>query len=268
MRRIDALFMAWPFLGSRRMTAMLRAEGLTVNRKRVQRLMRVMGIAALGPKPRTTKPAPGHKIFPYLLRDMVIDRPNQVWAADITYIPLGRGFLYLVAILDWASRAVLAWRLSNTMDTAFCVDALDEALARFGKPEIFNTDQGSQFTSAAFTGRLASAGIRISMDGRGRWIDNVFIERLWRSLKYEEVYLKGYGDGCEARTGIATWIGFYNGRRPHQALAGRTPMAVWREGIAGPLSDNAVDMTLRLDDARASPTCPPRQQQQPAPHVA
>ena len=268
MRRIDALFMAWPFLGSRRMTAMLRAEGLTVNRKRVQRLMRLMGIAALGPKPRTTKPAPGHKIFPYLLRDMVIDRPNQVWAADITYIPLGRGFLYLVAILDWASRAVLAWRLSNTMDTTFCVDALDEALARFGKPEIFNTDQGSQFTSAAFTGRLTSAGIRISMDGRGRWIDNVFIERLWRSLKYEEVYLKGYGDGREARAGIATWIGFYNGRRPHQALAGRTPMAVWREGIAGPLSDNAVDMTLRLDDARASPTCPPRQQQQPMPQVA
>lgn len=183
MRRIDALFMAWPFFGSRRMAAMLRAEELTVNRKRVQRLMRVMGIAALGPKPRTTKPAPGHKIFPYLLRDMVIDRPNQVWAADITYIPLGRGFLYLVAIIDWASRAVLAWRLSNTMDTAFCIDALDEALARFGRPAIFNTDQGSQFTSAAFTGRLASAGIRISMDGRGRWIDNVFIERLWRSLK-------------------------------------------------------------------------------------
>ncbi len=213
MRRIDALFMAWPFLGSRRMAAMLRAEGLTVNRKRVQRLMRLMGIAALGPKPRTTKPAPGHKIFPYLLRDMVIDRPNQVWAADITYIPMGRGFLYLVAIIDWASRAVLAWRLSNTMDTAFCVDALDEALARFGKPEIFNTDQGSQFTSAAFTGRLASAGIRISMDGRGRWIDNVFIERLWRSMKYEDVYLKGYGDGREARAGIAAWIGFYNGRQ-------------------------------------------------------
>jgi putative transposase len=202
MRRIDALFMAWPFLGSRRMTAMLRAEGLTVNRKRVQRLMRLMGIEALGPKPRTTKPSPGHKIFPYLLREMVIDRPNQVWAADITYIPLGRGFLYLVAILDWASRAVLAWRLSNTMDTAFCVDA-------------FNTDQGSQFTSAAFTGRLASAGIRISMDGRGRWIDNVFIERLWRSLKYEDVYLKGYGDGREARAGIATWIGFYNRASQH-----------------------------------------------------
>jgi putative transposase len=241
---------------------MLRAEGLMVNRKRVQRLMRRMGIAALGPKPRTTKPAPGHRIFPYLLRDLVIDRPNQVWAADITYIPIGRGFLYLVAIIDWASRAVLAWRLSNTMDVAFCVDALDEALARFGRPEIFNTDQGSQFTSAAFTGRLAGAGIRISMDGRGRWLDNVFIERLWRSLKYEDIYLKGYADGREARAGIASWIGFYNGRRPHQALAGQTPMAVWREGVTGSLGENAVDMTLRLDDAAASPTCPPRQLQQ------
>jgi putative transposase len=262
MLRIDALFTAWPFLGSRRMTAMLRADGFTVNRKRVQRLMRVMGIAALGPKPRTTRPAPGHKVFPYLLRDLVIDRPNQVWAADITYIPIGRGFLYLVAIIDWASRAVLAWRLSNTMDVAFCLDALDEALARFGRPEIFNTDQGSQFTSAAFTGRLAGAGIRISMDGRGRWMDNVFIERLWRSLKYEDVCLKGYADGREARGGIAAWIGFYNGRRPHQALAGRTPMVVWREGVSGALAGNAVDMTLRLDDAAASPTCPPRQLQQ------
>ena len=247
---------------------MLRAEGLTINRKRVQRLMRVMGIAALGPKPRTTKPAPGHKIFPYLLRDLVIDRPNQVWAADITYIPIGRGFLYLVAIIDWASRAVLAWRLSNTMDVAFCVDALDEALARFGKPEIFNTDQGSQFTSAAFTGRLTSAGIRISMDGRGRWIDNVFIEWLWRSLKYEDVYLKGYADGREARAGIAAWVRFYNSGRPHQALAGRAPMTGWRDGIIGVLDGNAVDMALRLDDAVASPTCPPRQQPQQTPRVA
>src|SRR5512144_1409544 len=262
MRRIDALFMAWPFLGSRRLTAMLRAEGTTVNRKRVQRLMRRMGIEALGLKPRTTKPAPGHKIYPYLLRDLVIDRPNQVWAADITYVPIGRGFLYLVAIIDWFSRAVLAWRLSNTMDIAFCVDALDAALARFGRPEIFNTDQGAQFTSAAFTGRLASAGIRISMDGRGRWMDNVFIERLWRSLKYEDVYLKGYACGREARAGIASWIGFYNGRRPHQALGGRTPMAVWRAGVGGALAGNAVDMTLRLDDAAASPPCPQRQQQQ------
>ena len=241
---------------------MLRAEGVPINRKRVQRLMRLMGIAALGPKPRTTKPAPGHKIFPYLLRDLTIDRPNQVWAADITYIPIGRGFLYLVAIIDWASRAVLAWRLSNTMDVSFCVEALEEALARFGKPEIFNTDQGSQFTSDAFTGALAAAGIRISMDGRGRWMDNVFIERLWRSLKYEDVYLKGYADGREAKAGIADWIAFYNSRRPHQALGNRTPMAVWRDGVTGALGDKAVDMTLRLDNAGALPTCPQPQQQQ------
>src|SRR5215213_9528511 len=223
MRRIDELYTAWPFLGSRRMAALLRAEGHSINRKRVQRLMRRMGIAALGPKPRLSKPAPGHKIFPYLLRGVTVDRPNQVWAADITYIPIGHGFLYLVAIMDWASRAVLSWRLSNTMDVSFCVSALEEALARFGKPEIFNTDQGSQFTSAAFTGVLAAAGIRISMDGRGRWMDNVFIERLWRSLKHEEVYLKGYADGREARAGISAWFRFYNGLRPHQALADRTP---------------------------------------------
>jgi putative transposase len=263
MRRIDELFTAWPFLGSRRMMAMLRADGWSINRKRVQRLMRRMGIAALGPKPRTTKPAPGHKIFPYLLRSLVIDRPNQVWAADITYIPIGRGFLYLVAVIDWASRAVLSWRLSNTMDVSFCVSALEEALARFGKPDIFNTDQGSQFTSAAFTGTLAAAGIRISMDGRGRWMDNVFIERVWRSLKHEDIYLKGYVDGREARAGIGAWIAFYNGRRPHQALGNRTPMAVWRESVTGVLDDTTVDMTLRLDNARALPTSPqPPQQQQ------
>jgi putative transposase len=262
VRAIDELFTALPFLGSRRMAIMLREEGWSVNRKRVQRLMRKMGIEALGPKPRTTKPEPGHKIFPYLLRNMTIDRPNQVWAADITYIPIGRGFLYLVAIMDWASRAVLAWRLSNTMDVSFCVSALEEALARFGTPEIFNTDQGSQFTSAAFTGTLAKAGIKISMDGRGRWMDNVFIERLWRSLKYEDIYLKGYADGREARAGIASWIGFYNGRRPHQALGNRTPMAVWRAEKIGALGDRAVDMTLRLDNACALPTCPQPQQHQ------
>ena len=233
MRQLDELFTAWPFLGSRRMAAMLRAAGHAINRKRVQRLMRKMGIAALGPKPRTTKPAPGHKIFPYLLRNVTIDRPNHVWAADITYIPIGRGFLYLVAVIDWASRAVLAWRLSNTMDTAFCVSALEEALARFGKPEIFNTDQGRQFTSAIFTGTLTAVGVKISMDGRGRWIDNVFIERLWRSLKYEDIYLKGYADGHDAKRGIADWITFYNHRRPHQALANRTPITVWRDAITG-----------------------------------
>jgi len=269
MRRIDELFTTWPFLGSRRMTELLRAEGLSVNRKRVQRLMRRMGIAALGPKPRTTKPAPGHKIFPYLLRGLVIDRPNQVWAADITYVPIGRGFLYLVAVMDWASRAVLAWRLSNSMDVSFCVSALEEALARFGRPEIFNTDQGSQFTSAAFTGALAAAGVRISMDGRGRWRDNVFIERLWRSLKHEDIYLKGYDDGREAKAGIAAWFAFYNMRRPHQALGQRTPMAVWRSGVTGELGERAVDMTLvlrtSLDNAGALPTCPqPQQQQQEA----
>jgi putative transposase len=261
MRRLDELYTAWPFLGSRRIAALLRAEGHPVNRKRVQRLMRRMGIAALGPKPRTTKPAPGHKIFPYLLRNLAIERPNHVWAADITYVPIGRGFLYLVAIIDWASRAVLAWRLSNTMDVGFCLAALEEALARFGKPEIFNTDQGSQFTSGEFTGMLAAAGIRVSMDGRGRWIDNVFIERLWRSLKYEDIYLKGYADGREARAGIAQWLAFYNHRRPHQALANRTPMAVWRDGAGG--GREAVDMTLRLDNAGALPTYPQPQQQQP-----
>ena len=264
MRRIDELFTAWPFLGSRRMTAMLRADGHLVNRKRVQRLMRRMGITALGPRPRTSKPSPGHRIFPYLLRDLVIARPNQVWCADITYIPIGRGFLYLVAVMDWASRAVLSWRLSNTMDVSFCVLAIEEALARFGKPDIFNTDQGSQFTSAAFTGVLAAAGIRISMDGRGRWMDNVFIERLWRSLKHEDIYLKGYADGREAKAGIGSWIVFYNGVRPHQALGNRTPMAVWL-AAAQAAGVTAVDMTLRLDNAGALPTCPqPQQQQQTA----
>jgi putative transposase len=263
MRRLDELFLAWPFFGSRRMTAMLRADGWIINRKRVRRLMRVMGLRALGPKPNTSKPAPGHKIYPYLLRDLVIDRPNQVWCADITYIPMGRGFLYLVAIMDWTSRAVLAWRLSNTLDADFCVRALEEAMARFGRPEIFNSDQGSQFTSTAFTSVLQRAEVRISMDGRGRWLDNVFIERLWRSLKYEEVYLKGYADGREARVGIGSWFAFYNSSRPHQALADRPPMAVWRVGMTGHLPENAVDMTLpppaaSLDDASASPTCPPR----------
>jgi putative transposase len=262
MRRLDELFLAWPFLGSRRMAAMLRAEGLRINRKRVQRLMRNVGIAALGPKPRTTKPAPGDKIFPYLLRDAVIDRPNQVWAAEITYVPVGRGDLYLVAIMDWASRAVLAWRLSNSMDVSFCVAALEEALGRFGKPEIFNTDQGSQFTSATFTGMLVAAGVKVSMDGRGRWLDNVFIERLWRSLKHEDIYLKGYADGHEARAGIASWVTFYNSKRPRQALGNRTPMAVWRGGITGELGSSAVDMTLRLDNAAALPTYPQPPQQQ------
>ena len=189
----------------------------------------------------------------------MIDRANHVWAADITYLPMSRGFLYLVAIIDWASRAVLAWRLSNSMDVPFCLDALDEALARFGKPEIFNTDQGSQFTSTDFTGRLDTAGVRISMDGRGRWLDNVFVERLWRSLKYEEVHLKAYVDGREARAGIAAWMTFYNMRRPHRQSAHDGGMGA---GATGALPGNAVDMTLRLDDANASPTCPQQPQQQ------
>ena len=245
MRRIDALYTESPFFGSRRIAFELKA-----NRKRVRRLMRLMGIEALGPKPCTSKPQPGHKIFPYLLRNMIIERPNQVWATDITYIPVGSGYLYLVAIMDWASRAVLSWRLSNTMDVSFCISALEEALARFGKPEIFNSDQGSQFTSRAFTAVLENAGVQISMDGRGRYMDNIFIERLWRSLKYEDIYLKHYADGREAREGIASWIAFYNSRRPHQALGYKTPMRVWREGTTGPLDQTAVDMTLRLDNAK------------------
>lgn len=268
MRRIDELFLRWPFLGSRRVATLLSAEGARVNRKRVRRLMRVMGIAALGPKPRTSKPGAGHRIHPYLLRDLVIDRPNQVWCADITYLPMGRGFLYLVAVMDWHSRAVLAWRVSNTMDTGFCVSALEEALSRFGRPEIFNTDQGSQFTAASFTGVLSAAGIRISMDGRGRWMDNVFIERLWRSLKYEDVYIKGYADGAELRAGVARWFGFYNQTRPHQALGKRPPMAVWRQMMAAALPPSPVDMPLALraslDNATALPTSPQGQQQQQA----
>src|ERR1700716_4286166 len=199
MRRIDELHLKWPFYGSRRMVFELNQAGHGINRKRVQRLMRVMGIEALVPRPGTSKAAPGHKIYPYLLRGVSITEPNHVWASDITYIPMALSFLYLVAIIDWASRAVLAWRLSNTMDTGFCIAALDEALARHGAPKMFNTDQGAQFTSAAFTGRLEAAGVAISMDGRGRFMDNIFIERLWRSIKYEEVHLKAYADGREAR---------------------------------------------------------------------
>ena len=214
MRRIDELHLELPFYGSRRMTFELNKEGRGVNRKRVQRLMRVMGIEALVPRPGTSKAAPGHKIYPYLLRGLKIVEPNHVWAADVTYIPMACGFLYLVAIIDWASRAVLAWRLSNTNDASFCAAALEEALLRFGKPRIFNTDQGSTFTAEAFTSKLVTAGVEISMDGRGRFMDNIFIERLWRSIKYEEVHLKAYADGREARAGISSWMTFYNFRRP------------------------------------------------------
>lgn len=265
MRRLDELHLKLPFYGSRRMQFELNKDGNAINRKRVQRLMRVMGLVALVPRPGTSKPAPDHKIYPYLLRNVAINDANHVWAADITYIPMEQGFLYLVAVIDWASRAVLAWRLSNTMDTRFCIEALDEALGRYGKPRIFNTDQGSQFTSEAFTGRLIAAGVAISMDGRGRFLDNIFIERLWRSIKYEEVHLKAYADGREARAGIGSWIKFYNEQRPHQAMDNRMPMAVWRAGIEKiEAAARAVDMPLRLDNANALPTYPQRQTQQAA----
>src|SRR5450631_438577 len=231
MRRMDELHLAWPFYGSRRMAAVLRREGLAVNRKRAKRLMKVMGIEAIYQKPNTSKGHPDHKVYPYLLRGLTIGRPNQVWCADITYIPMAKGFVYLVAVMDWFSRRVLAWRLSITMETDFCVEALREATELYGQPEIFNTDQGVQFTSAAFVDELAGRGVRISMDGKGRYLDNIFIERLWRSLKYEEVYIKAYGSVPEARRNIDEWLAFYNDVRPHQALDYRTPREVF-EGDA------------------------------------
>jgi putative transposase len=223
MRLIDEQFLEMPFYGARQMARHLRRQGYVVGRKRVRRLMAKMGLTAIYQKPRTSEPHPTHRTYKYLLRHLVIDRPNQVWCADITYIPMRRGFLYLVAIMDWATRKVLAWRLSNTMDAEFCIQALEEAVGRFGVPEIFNTDQGSQFTSPRFTHVLKDAGVRISMDGRGRWMDNVFIERLWRSMKYECVYLHAFETGSELRAGLARWIGYYNADRPHSGLGGRTP---------------------------------------------
>jgi putative transposase len=223
MRRLDRLHLEFPFAGSRMLRGLLAAEGCKIGRRHVKTLMRRMGIEALYRRPRTTKPEPGHKIYPYLLRGIEITQPNQVWAMDITYIPMARGFVYLTVVLDWFSRRVLSWRLSITMEAAFCVEALEDALARHGKPEIFNTDQGSQFTGAAFTGVLIKYGIAISMDGKGAWRDNVFVERLWRSVKYEEVYLKAYGNVSEARTSIGCYLDFYNRRRPHSSLDGTTP---------------------------------------------
>jgi len=223
MREIDALHTEFPFAGARMLRGLLAAKGSKVGRRHVKTLMRRMGIEALYRKPRTTKPEPGHKIFPYLLRGLEITRPNQVWAMDITYIPMAKGFVYLTVVLDWFSRRVLTWRMSITMEAAFCVDALEEALARYGKPEIFNTDQGSQFTGTAFTGMLAKNDIRISMDGKGAWRDNVFVERLWRTIKYEEVYLHAYESVSEARGGIGRYLDLYNHRRPHSSLDGRTP---------------------------------------------
>jgi putative transposase len=228
MRLIDEQYLRTPFYGSRRMAVWLTQQGRLVNRKRVQRLMRLMGIEAIYPRPRTTQRNAGHRVFPYLLRDVAIVRPNQVWSTDITYVPLECGFMYLTAVIDWHSRYVLSWRLSNSLEGAFCLEALADALQQ-GKPEIFNTDQGSQYTAAAFTGRLERAGVAISMDGRGRALDNVFIERLWRSVKYEWLYLHGYRNVPELHEGLTSYFGFYNSGRPHQALEYRTPKEVYCE---------------------------------------
>ena len=254
MRRIDELFLRYPFYGSRQMARQLRREGVWVGRHRVRRLMRLMGLEAIYQAPKTSAPHPAHRVYPYLLRGLTVDRPDHVWCADITYIPVRRGFLYLVAIMDWATRHVLAWRLSNTLDARFCLEALHAAMAEHGKPEIFNTDQGSQFTSLDFTGVLKQAGVAISMDGRGRCMDNIFIERLWRSLKYEAVYLHEMTDGFAAGRVIGEWIDFYNTGRPHSALDGATPREAYRAG-------RPVDM---MDKARALPTSPQALQQQKA----
>jgi putative transposase len=231
MRRMDELHLQWPFMGSRMLRDQLRTQGLQVNRKRVRRLMRLMGITAIYRRKNTSKPHPGHAVFPYLLRGLVIDQPNQVWAADITYIPMARGFVYLFAVMDWYSRRVLAWRISNTLSADFCVEAVQEAIDRFGTPQIFNTDQGSQFTGSQFVSLLTSHGIRISMDGKGCWRDNVFVERLWRSVKYEEVYLHAYQSVAEAKAGIGKYFAFYNARRSHTALDRQTPDHVYFKSI-------------------------------------
>src|SRR5438876_8594678 len=231
MAVIDRQYLARPYYGSRRMAAWLATQGHLVNRKRVQRLMRLMGLVAIYQRPNTSKPAPANKVYPYLLGGLTIARINQVWCADITYIPMAKGFLYLVAVMDWHSRAVLAWRLSNTLGADFCVEALEEALARFGRPEILNTDQGSKFTSDDFTGVLKRHEIAISMDGKGRCMDNIFIERLWRSLKYEEVYLHAYASVAEAKAGIGAWLSFYNEERQHQSLGYRTPRQIYEAGL-------------------------------------
>ena len=227
---MDRQYLKTPFYGSRKMRVWLRRQGCQVNRKRVRRFMRLMGLEAIYRRPKTSQPAPDHKVYRYLLKGLEINRANQVWAADITCIPMARGFLYLVAIMDWHSRYVLAWKLSNTLDTDFCIAALEEALAK-DRPEIFNTDQGAQFTSEAFTGLLQQQGIEVSMDGKGRYQDNIFVERLWRSIKYEEVYLKAYQNGPEARRGIGAYLDFYNQERPHQAVGYQTPREVFEEEL-------------------------------------
>jgi len=241
MLQIDKQFLETPFFGVRQMTWHLRNEGHLVNEKRIRRLMRLMGLMPIYQKPNTSKAAKGHKIYPYLLRGLRVDRPNQVWCADITYLPIRRGFLYLVAIMDWHTRKVLAWRISNTLEADFCVEALNEAIHRFGTPEIFNTDQGSQFTSFIWTDRLKRAGIKISMDGKGRFLDNIFIERLWRSMKYECVYLHAWESGSEAKAGIKKWMEFYNHKRPHSALGGKPPAVVYWQRIEA----NKIDQQLQ-----------------------
>ena len=223
MRRLDELHMDFPFAGSRMLRDLLAADGVKVGRLHVSTLMKKMAIEAIYRRPNTSKPAPGHKVYPYLLRKLAVTRPNQVWATDITYIPMARGFVYLCAVIDWFARRILAWRLSNTMEAAFCVETLEEALAKHPKPSIFNSDQGSQFTGTAFTDVLINNDIKISMDGRGAWRDNVFVERLWRTVKYEEVFLRAYDDVPEARASLGRYIEFYNGRRPHSSLDRRTP---------------------------------------------
>ena len=251
MRRMDELYVASPFYGSRRMVAVLRREGVAINRKRARRLMRLMGLEAIYQKPDTSRAHPEHKVYPYLLRGMIIGRPNQVWCADITYIPMAKGFVYLVAVMDWFSRRVLSWRVSITMEADFCVEALREALDRHGPPEIFNTDQGAQFTGAGFVGELEGLGVRVSMDGRGRYLDNIFIERLWRSLKYEEVFIKAYDAVIEARRGIGGWLAFYNDERPHQALNYRTPREVFEDEAC----EHVDNTSASLRDAPALTTC-------------
>jgi putative transposase len=249
MKLIDRQYLSTPFYGARKIAAWLKSQGQRVNRKRVRRLIQIMGLKVIYRRPRTSQPAPGHKVYPYLLSGMEITRPNQVWAADITYIPMARGFLYLVAIIDWYSRYVLAWRLSNTLDADFCVEALEEAL-RKDKPDIFNTDQGAQFTGEAFTGLLEQHGVRISMDGKGSYNDNLFIERLWRSVKYEEVYLKAYQDGKEARIGLCNYFRFYNTERPHQTHGYRTPAEVFSstpvEATNGDVVESLTPDPLRI----------------------
>jgi putative transposase len=249
MKLIDRQYLAAPFYGARKIAAWLKSQGYTVNRKRIRRLMQLMGLKAIYRRPKTSQPAAGHKIYPYQLSGLKITRPNQVWAADITYIPMARGFLYLVAIIDWYSRYVLSWRLSNTLDAGFCVEALEEALKK-GGPEIFNADQGAQFTSEVFTGLLEQYGVRISMDGKGSYNDNLFIERLWRTVKYEEVYLKAYQDGRDARISLGNYFRFYNTERPHQALGYRTPAEVYTvihvEATNGGMVESLTPDPLRI----------------------